>query len=445
MLILNHILLLKIILMQFNFPKVLIIGTYFDLASGGGITMSNLFRGWDKNRIAVASSRISHPDYSVCNINYQFGFAEEKRRFPFYLWQRKEKSGLIDTPIKSSSNSVKIAVSDSKKMKLYNDFLHFFGLYHYARKLQLSPEFTIWLKEFKPDIIYTQLSTLESIRFVSSLQSKFNIPVIVHIMDDWPSTISRKGILQTYWKNKIDKDFRSLIDKSKVLMSISDAMTDEYRIRYDKEFIPFHNPINVSYWSKQSKVNYNANVPFIILYSGRIGAGICNCFFDITKAIKELVDRGLNIEFQLQSTSNSFILKEISKYSFVKIKTPQPYDALPGLFASVDILLIPNDFDKKSIAFLKYSMPTKASEYMVTGTPILLYADEETAIVKHARRNKWGYIVSENNPSKLATAITELYENEDLRKELGQIARQYASENYCDIKVNKQFLKSFAN
>lgn len=431
--------------MQYNFPKVLIIGTYFDLASGGGITMSNLFKGWDKSRIAVASSRISNPDYSVCNINYQFGFAEEKRRFPFYLWQRKEKSGLKEPSLKPSSSTVKINGSDSKKMKLYNDFLHFFGLYHYTRRLQVSKEFTIWLEEYKPDIIYTQLSSLESIRFVSFLQSKFNLPVIVHIMDDWPSTISRNGILQTYWKNKIDKEFRMLLDKSKVLMSISDAMTDEYRLRYGKEFIPFHNPINVSHWAKQAKVSYTANDPFIILYSGRIGTGISNCFFDIAKAISELVNDGLKIEFHLQSTSNSLILKEISKYSFVKVKPPLPYDALPGLFASVDVLLMPNDFDDASVAFLKYSMPTKVSEYMVTGTPILLYADEETAIVKHAKRNKWGYIVSENNTSKLAQAIKDLYEKADLREELGNIAKKYAAENYCDVKVNKRFQMSFAS
>ena len=41
-----------------------------------------------------------------------------------------------------------------------------------------------------------------------------------------------------------------------------------------------------------------------------------------------------------------------------------------------------NDFDKKSISFLKYSMPTKASEYMISGTPVLVYSHGETAVSK---------------------------------------------------------------
>ena len=35
-----------------NYPKVLIIGQYFHTESGGGITMTNLFKGWDKEKIA---------------------------------------------------------------------------------------------------------------------------------------------------------------------------------------------------------------------------------------------------------------------------------------------------------------------------------------------------------------------------------------------------------
>jgi hypothetical protein len=34
-------------------PKVLIIGQPFNNDTGGGITLSNLFSGWDKDKIAV--------------------------------------------------------------------------------------------------------------------------------------------------------------------------------------------------------------------------------------------------------------------------------------------------------------------------------------------------------------------------------------------------------
>ena len=38
-----------------NYPRILIIGPPFNNFTGGGITLSNLFKGWPKDRIAVAS------------------------------------------------------------------------------------------------------------------------------------------------------------------------------------------------------------------------------------------------------------------------------------------------------------------------------------------------------------------------------------------------------
>ena len=430
--------------MDFNFPKVLIIGTCFDSSTGGGITMTNLFKGWDKKRIGVASSRITNYDYSICENYYQLGYLENKRRFPFFLWQKKEKSGLL--PINANDfaySSLPAGNRMSKKKQLYNNLLNFFGLYHYSRRLTLSSEFSLWLKEFSPDVIYTQLSTLESIRFVSSIYQQYHLPVIIHIMDDRPSTISKKGLFQAFWSNKIDKEFRWLLNKSKVLMSISEAMSEEYLVRYGKQFIPFHNPINVAKWIQQSKKNYQANKTFIILYAGRLGTGIEECFFYITVAINNLVQKGFKIEFHLQSKSVSYVIDTIKKFDFVRIKKPLPYEELPALFASADVLLLPNDFDESSIAFLRYSMPTKASEFMAIGTPILLYASDQTAIVKHAKKNKWAYIVSEKDQTQLENAIVELYENVAIREQIGCRAKEFSINNYNDIIVNQKFRQAF--
>lgn len=59
-----------------------------------------------------------------------------------------------------------------------------------------------------------------------------------------------------------------------------------------------------------------------------------------------------------------------------------------------DLLVIPLDFDEMSIRFARYSMPGKTSEYMASGTPILVYAPERTALSMYAKREKWGYSVN---------------------------------------------------
>jgi glycosyltransferase involved in cell wall biosynthesis len=428
-----------------NFPKVLIIGSYFNKKSGSGITMSNLFYGWDINNIAVASREINNPDYSVCNRIYQFGYLENNRRFPFtiYPWAEKVRSGEIVEGSISKDDLALYGNNNSKIKNAYIKFLKFSNLIHYKHNLVISREFLLWVREFSPDIIYTQLSSLELIRFVSKLEIELKIPLAIHIMDDWPLAIKHKGLFKKYWFKVFDKEFRQLLSKTKILMSISESMSEEYEKRYGYNFIPFHNPIDLEQWNKYSKKNYETSNPFIILYTGRIGTGILNCFCDIVNAVDKLVKKGYSIEFHLQSTNYDPILEELSAYNFVKIRPMVNYSDLPRVLAESDLLVLPNDFDEKSVSFLRYSMPTKASEYMISGTPVLLYSSSELAVTRHALKYKWASVVSEQNDEKLVTAILEIYSSMKLRMELGRTASEYAKSNFDSAKIRAQFRRIF--
>ena len=226
-------------------------------------------------------------------------------------------------------------------------------------------------------------------------------------------------------------------------MSISEAMSKEYMSRYGYKFVPFHNPIDLEFWTRYSKRDYEFDDTFTILYAGRIGVGIEHSFFDIAKAVGDLNASGLNIRFHIQPTNSNPVLDELSKFSFITINPTVPYSELPRVFSQADLLLLPNDFDSKSRAFLKFSMPTKASEYMISGTPILLYSSSETAVTTHALKYNWAYVVSEKRNEALKSAITELYERKDLRTALGNTARDYAMKNYDGTLIREQFRKSF--
>ena len=82
------------------YPKILIIGQSFNIQSGGAITLTNLFYGWDKNNIAVAADAetIGNPGFEVCEKYYQLGSLEIGRRFPFNLnpWSNYIESGIIN-------------------------------------------------------------------------------------------------------------------------------------------------------------------------------------------------------------------------------------------------------------------------------------------------------------------------------------------------------------
>lgn len=432
------------------YPKVLIIGQTFHKKSGGGVTLSNLFEGWPKDRLAVAgkSNLRIDTDTSVCEIYYQLTYKNKLHPFPLSFILPKVKNGQIEItkgPLESKAIEGKKLTGGRFKIiySILEKALHFFGVYNFLYKLKLTPEFKKWIQEFNPDIIYTQLESLELIRLVDEIHSESRRKIAIHIMDDWPLTVNKPGLLYFYWGKIINNEFRRLLDKASVLMSISDAMSEEYRIRYNKQFIPFHNPIDIKYWKPATEKDFSIKDTFTILYAGRIGWGIEKSIAEVAAAVNDPQIIKKNIIFEIQTGDIDTLSKAVVFNDNVKWKEPIAYSKLPEKFSSVDLLLMPQDFDEKSVRFLKYSYPTKASEYMISGTPILVYGDIRTGLTKQAMQDKWAYVVTENNTAALVKALLEIYKNPALRKELSQTAQKISLEKEDAEVVREKFRKSF--
>ncbi len=429
-----------------EFPKILIIGQTFNKKTGGGVTMSNLFKGWPKNKLAVAATgNLSKDlDSSVCEMYYQLGYRNKLHPFPLNIILPKITCGLLPVNENKPGPAKKAGlVSTTFIYDLVVKVLHFSGLYNVCYKTKITPEFESWVKAYNPDIIYSQLASLELIRFVDALHTATNKRIAIHMMDDWPLTINKPGILFNYWNKVIDREFRKLLDKSSVLLSICEEMSDEYRKRYHQNFLPFHNPIDIHFWKPPANNKNNKNDKFTILYAGRIGYGISSSIADIADAVNEIAKTNKNIIFEIQTGDTDLLQKIITMNEQVKWVAPVDYALLPAKFSGVDLLVLPQDFDEVSVRFLKFSFPTKVSEYMISGTPILVYGQEQTALTQYALREKWGYVVTKRNKTALIQAITDLWGNTVLRSKLTQTAQQLAIEKEDSEKIREQFRNCF--
>ncbi len=436
--------------MKTLYPKILIIGQSFNKKNGGGVTISNLFKGWPKDRLAVASNDnlLKGLDDSVCTTYYQLGYNNKLHPFPLNLILPKINCGIIplNKNMGTTNKTEKIQSGNHQTIyKILFALLNFTGLYNIFYKLKITAAFDKWITEYQPDIIYTQLASLELIRFVNDLHIKTRKPIAIHIMDDWPLTINKPGIFYKYWQSVIDKEFRKLIDKSVILMSICDAMSDEYKLRYNKNFIPFHNPIDINYWKPTEVKEYGVKEKFTILYAGRIGSGICTSIVDVAKAVTEIAIINKNIIFEIQTPDIEQLSKLVAFNDNVKWMKPIEYTDLPAKFSSADVLLLPQDFDEESIKFLKYSFPTKVSEYMISGTPILVYGNPQTAVTQYAAKEKWAYVVAEKNKTTLIKAINDLYINAALRKQFASTAQKIAAEKEDSTLIREEFRKYLDN
>lgn len=436
-----------------TYPKILIFGQPFNNYSGGGITLTNLFKGWPKDSIAVAyiGHGLQKVTTDVCDTFYQLGAEEHRWIFPFNLIQRKFVSGLksIEPVGNSTVNSFQGTLRYTIVNKYFFPLLRWLGFFYFSTEIVISERLRTWLEAYSPEVIYLQVAARDEINFARKLIEHLKIPAVIHIMDDWPSTIGRKGLFSNYWSVKIDKEFRSLLKLTKLQLSISEAMTMEYEKRYKLRFIPFHNPINVDAWLKHSKKDFHIDKQNIkILYSGRIGDnGIAESIIEVAEAIDALnVGDDFKIKLYIQTPSKrKDILYRLARFECIVFNPFVEYSLLPTVFSNVDILLLANDFNSKGVNYLKFSMPTKATEYMISGTPVFVYTPPLAAVSEFFRINECGYCLTRQDRDQIIESIVTLIQDEELRKKISRNAVAIANNLFEAGKVRSKFQQLLVN
>lgn len=433
-----------------SFPKILIYGQPFNNRHGGGITLSNLFKGWDKSKIAVADTghMMDNVTTDICDTYFQLGNEEFKWRFPFNYIQRKFPSGL--KTFKGKTDDVSVVEKKKFRYVIVNNVfypaLEWLGLFHCVAKIKMSSDFKKWLSDYNPEILYIQVSTREMVLFALDLIDHLKVPAAIHFMDDWPSTISRRGLFRKYWERKIDGELKALLNRVNLFLSISDSMSAEYKRRYGKTFVSFHNPIDTEKFLAISRNNFHKNNEFRILYIGRIGIANRDTIFSFSRFVSQMTHKTKKVLLHLYTPNiNSPEVVRIKNLRNVTVMPAVEHAKIPVLLRDYDLLFLPLDFSKNGIKYAKYSMPTKASEYMISGIPILVLAPRETAISQFFTQHECGFCVSTKSSVELSEAMAFLIDNEDYRNKISTNAVKIAMARFDVSIVRDEFQKLLIN
>ena len=415
-------------------PRVLIISpSVFNQYSGGGVLLTNLFRGWPRDSIAIVHGDPLPRDEAVCSRFFKVGISEVRWSFPFSLIQSKrtvERSvpggqGVrLDSPASASRAALK---------RLLGAELPWTAT--------LSPALAAWIDAFKPELIYT-LPGGAYMRLALAVADRWKVPVVTHMMDDWPSA-PQGGLLGPLVGARLRADLRRLFERSSVAMAISEGMAEEFGRRYGKTFLPFQNPVDLAsrlpgargQWTRESDFKL-AYVGSILPQSQRESLG------DISRAVSALAARGLSIRLDIYSAWSRGNENAIEPGAAVAVHDALDDSAIFQTLTRADLLVLPVNFDGASLRFIRYSMPAKVPLYLASGTPILVYGPPDAASVEYAKRERWGYVVSERNPELLEGALRRLAGEEDLRRELAQRAFVVARERHDADIIRAAFQKT---
>ncbi len=408
-----------------KYPKVLILNCSFD-SLGSGITIQNLFRTWPKEKLGNAHTEIIRTQ--SCDTYFQIG-----KGAPSDQSQKNEKTQIVDINARKNNFTKKLTIGLKKHLELK----------HVINRKCVDQQFSDWIRSNAFDLIYFVLFEARDIPFLLELKKKVNLPIATHIFDNWVEH-NRSGYFKNIFAPFLSKDFKKAINDSDICLAISQEMKDYYQGKFEKHFYVFHNPAEDFYEIKERQTTNGFHT---ITFVGTIGEHNYDIFEKISLALERLrKDRGILVKLKfIGYIRKVYIHEKIKHMGSIVLCDPMNNKEILGELLNSDILLLPLSFDDSQKNYIKYSMPTKTSEYMASGVPILVLAPEDFALTRYARRDNWAHVVTECSVEKLTRAIGDLCCDNELRTYYHQQARQVFLSRHTVEYVSESLRKVFVS
>jgi hypothetical protein len=391
----------------------------FNRVTGGGITHSNLFAGWPIDKIATIHSDCLPVAKDVCNHYYNLTDDEIHLWGVLkYLLPKKRSKRLQLYSRKLKGRRWVICILKYIKTMIFGDGI--------LEKVHLTPELCAWIDAFQPTVLYTTLGSNAMMELAECLRVRFRLPLVIHIMDDWVSVTYRGGLLSPWQSKKKERLFQHMMEVATARFAICDEMAEAYRQRYGQIFQSFQNAIDVDAWQQFRKNPVVVGSPVRIAYIGSVfpNAQLMS-LRDICIAVQELNDERFPITLEIYSPRH---LAEQYREQLVIGTAISLYDTISddisffSTLQAVDILVLPVNFDRDTIEFIRYSMPTKVPAYLAVGTPILAYGPADVAQIAYAIKSGWAMTVTAPDMEQLKQSFRTLATDMTVRERISGCA-----------------------
>lgn len=348
------------------------------------------------------------------------------------FYKGKIKTDIKSKIIKDEINNKSSLYRNIKNIILaYDDFLE--------PNIDINQNALRIIDEFKPDVIYTLGASIFSLKLSYYFSVKFNIPIVLHHMDNWRETLYNNVLFMRYSRKKLMNTLEKVESRMNFGMTISDEMAHNYEQITNKNYMSLMHTVEIknNYLEKKETPNV---INFV--YAGGLHLERWKALKEVESAILEL--NILNKQIYLNiftKNSDKLNYEQLFDKNTVKFHDFLPHNEVHKIYDLADILIHVESFDPNIINFTKFSLSTKIPEYLASGHPILCYAPSSIASSKYIISSKSGLSVSDYK--QLINAIKSLIEDKGLREKMGENGINTALKKHSQEYKNKIMRKVF--
>ncbi|MCF7807265.1 MAG: glycosyltransferase family 4 protein [Candidatus Marinimicrobia bacterium] len=176
---------------------------------------------------------------------------------------------------------------------------------------------------------------------------------------------------------------------------------------------------------------------FNIVYSGTLGMKHDPMIIsDLARKLQDMTD--LRILTVTDGYGYDFLIdaKASDNLDNLIVLPLQPFDKLPQILATADLLLVLLEPDAS-----KFSVPSKVWSGFCAAKPSILIMPEDNLSARITSRNHAGRVIPSKNISDITLQIKRLRQNPTELKEMGHNARNYATDNFEITSIADRFEK----
>jgi len=269
--------------------------------------------------------------------------------------------------------------------------------------------------------------------------------VVLNVQDIHPDLSIESGLLRNPFAIKLAKAFEKWIYRhTEDIVVISEGFKKNLEA---KNILPskikvIPNWVDTDFLKPLPKDNlvsqrFSLRQKFVVMYSGTISISSYLTLERILEAA-DLLKNDPEIVFAIggEGLKKNDLRERARKLglSNVIFLPFQPYEDLPALLASSDVLLVPLDKEKSQL-----SVPSKLYHFMAAGRPILGLAHSDSEVYKIIYETRCGLCAPPEDARKIAEAVLALKKSRENREAMALNGRQFALDHFSKAQVLKAF------
>ena len=427
--------------MSKQLPKVLSISLSTWRKDSGIHTQTDLFKLYDKDRVAQIYTKSDLPNTDVCD-NF-FRISENEIIRSVYkrnkVGKRVFNSVEMDDETKKAVQAEKELYTKAHKKKswlmtLIREYVWMLGRWK-------TKELDKFIEEENPDVYFVPIYP---VAYMGKIQlhilKKHPKPYVCYLADDnYSYKPCGKNLFALWHRHMLRRVVKKLAKNCTEMFTITKTEAEDTDKLFGTKSIVLTKGINYDGLEYEEKT---VSSPVRMVYTGNLFIGRANSLVEISKAMEKINKDGERVTLDIYSqTVMDDKTMEYLNSNGCHFKGSVPKSEVDAIQKNADVVVFVESLEKEHRFDARLSFSTKLTDYFKNGKCIFAIGDKTIAPIVYLRDNDCAII--SNEYFEIEGQLRYLLDNQEKINEYGKKAFECGKQNHNEENIKRIFVETF--